>query len=118
MIKAKKETLLLEPTEYKFENHGVFSPGNEEYKRKIEVAFSWFHGNNHLHQIIYNPVTGGCQDGLEENNVNFNQGAESTICYLLARIILEKHTSEEKGTTVKELTYELINSESNKLQTL
>jgi hypothetical protein len=27
-------------------------------------------GNNHLHQIIYNPCTGGCYDGLEENYVN------------------------------------------------
>jgi hypothetical protein len=26
--------------------------------------------NNHLHQIIYNPCTGGCYDGLEENYVN------------------------------------------------
>ena len=60
------------------------------YLKQIEVAFSWFHGNNHLHQIIYNPMTGGCYDGLEQYNVNLNQGAESTVCYLIARLTIEK----------------------------
>lgn len=53
-------------------------------------AFSWFLGNNHLHQIIYNPATGGCYDGLEEHNVNLNQGSESAVCYLLARLAMER----------------------------
>lgn len=57
----------------------------EGYGKKMEIAFEWFLGNNHLKQIIYNPRTGGCHDGLEEFNVNLNQGAESTISYLLAR---------------------------------
>jgi glycosyltransferase involved in cell wall biosynthesis len=61
------------------------------YKTKIETAFNWFLGNNHLHQIIYNPCTGGCYDGLEENYINLNQGAESTLSYLLARLTVEKH---------------------------
>lgn len=64
--------------------------GEEEYKHKIEVAFTWFLGNNHLHQIIYNPCTGGCYDGLEENYINLNQGAESTVSYLMARLLVEK----------------------------
>jgi glycosyltransferase involved in cell wall biosynthesis len=56
-----------------------------DYLVKQRIAFDWFSGNNHLHQIIYNPATGGCYDGLEENNINLNQGAESTACYLMAR---------------------------------
>lgn len=67
----------------------VFKQDN--YLQKLKIAFSWFNGNNHLNRIIYDPVTGGCQDGLEEHNVNLNQGAESTICYLLARLVMEKH---------------------------
>jgi hypothetical protein len=63
------------------------------YLRKMEMAFNWFLGNNHLHQIIYNPCTGGCYDGLEEKHVNINQGAESTLCYLMARLTIEKHLS-------------------------
>lgn len=60
--------------------------GDEEYSEMMEIAFNWFLGNNHLHQIIYNPCTGGSYDGLEENYVNLNQGAESTVSYLLARL--------------------------------
>lgn len=60
------------------------------YLTRRTDAFNWFLGRNHLHQIMYNPATGGCYDGLEEHNVNLNQGAESTICYLLARLAMEK----------------------------
>jgi glycosyltransferase involved in cell wall biosynthesis len=62
----------------------------EQYFHKLEIAFSWFLGNNHLHQIIYNPCTGGCYDGLEDVYINLNQGAESTVSYLMARLTLEK----------------------------
>ena len=62
------------------------------YLNKIDPAFNWFLGENHLNQIIYNPVTGGCYDGLEEHQVNLNQGAESTISYLLARLTVEQYT--------------------------
>lgn len=61
------------------------------YLHKMATAFNWFLGNNHLHQIVYNPCTGGCFDGLEENNVNLNQGAESTLSYLMARLTMEKY---------------------------
>ncbi len=64
---------------------------DENYLQKMQVAFNWFLGNNHLHQIIYNPCTGGCYDGLEENQVNLNQGAESTLSYLMARLTIDKY---------------------------
>lgn len=64
---------------------------DEDYRVKLETAFNWFLGKNRLHQIIYNPCTGGCYDGLEENHVNLNQGAESTISYLMARLTIEKY---------------------------
>ena len=64
---------------------------DENYRLKMETAFSWFLGNNRLHQIIYNPCTGGCYDGLEETHVNINQGAESTVSYLMARLTMEKY---------------------------
>lgn len=64
---------------------------DEKYKIKMEMAFNWFLGNNRLHQIVYNPCTGGCFDGLEENNVNLNQGAESTLSYLMARLTVGRY---------------------------
>jgi len=69
----------------------------EESRHKIETSFNWFLGNNHLHQVIYNPCTGGCYDGLEENYVNLNQGAESTVSYLMARLTLEKYFGKERS---------------------
>ena len=68
---------------------------DEDYRIKLETAFNWFLGNNRLHQIIYNPCTGGCYDGLEENHVNINQGAESTLSYLIARLTIEKYKSAD-----------------------
>ena len=64
---------------------------DKDYLHKMKIAFNWFLGENHLHQIIYNPSTGGCYDGLEEHQVNLNQGAESTVSYLLARLVIEKY---------------------------
>ncbi|WP_431610233.1 glycosyltransferase [Chryseobacterium sp. 'Rf worker isolate 10'] len=63
---------------------------DEKYLLMMRSAFNWFLGKNHLHQIIYNPATGGCYDGLEEKNVNLNQGAESTVSYLMARLCFPK----------------------------
>ncbi|WP_373516568.1 glycosyltransferase [Pricia sp.] len=67
--------------------HKIFP--QEGYDTLMETAFAWFLGKNPLHQTIYNPCTGGCYDGLERHNVNLNQGAESTISYLLARMAFE-----------------------------
>ena len=65
----------------------------EGYKYKMGISFNWFLGANHLHQVIYNPCTGGCYDGLEENYVNLNQGAESTVSYLMARLTVDPDSS-------------------------
>ena len=64
---------------------------DEDYRLKMIIAFNWFLGNNRLNQIIYNPCTGGCYDGLEDTHVNINQGAESTVSYLMARLTIEKY---------------------------
>lgn len=77
--------------------YGVFR--DERYLQKLRTAFEWFLGNNHLHQIIYNPCTGGCYDGLEENYVNLNQGAESTVSYLMARLTVKKYFRNKSEIT-------------------
>lgn len=78
-------TILALSTFFKIKNDNT-------YLDKMTTAFNWFLGKNHLHQIIYNPITGGCYDGLEEHQVNLNQGAESTVSYLLARLAMETHS--------------------------
>lgn len=54
------------------------------YHTKMHIAFSWFLGNNDLLMPLYDDESNGCCDGLELSSVNRNQGAESTISYLLA----------------------------------
>lgn len=70
--------------------------GDKSYKYKMFKSFDWFLGHNFLNQIIYNPCTGGCRDGLEKHNVNLNQGAESTVSYLMARLTIEKQLKEQE----------------------
>jgi glycosyltransferase involved in cell wall biosynthesis len=47
-------------------------------------TFEWFLGNNELQQPVYDPATGACGDGLHADRINANQGAESTLSFLLA----------------------------------
>jgi len=54
------------------------------WARHARRAFNWFLGENHLHVSLYDPVTGGCRDALHADRVNENQGAESTLAFLLA----------------------------------
>jgi hypothetical protein len=72
----------------------------------MEMAFSWFLGNNHLQQIIYNPCTGGCYDGLEEDYINLNQGAESTVSYLMAD--LQSKKCRRKCNTIRQIRFIVI----------
>ena len=76
---------------------------DDDYKQKMVTAFNWFLGKNRLHQIVYNPCTGGCYDGLEETHVNLNQGAESTVSYLIARLTMEdvKENTKEPSKTIE-----------------
>jgi len=47
-------------------------------------AFDWFLGWNDLGLDLYSPESGGCHDGLHVDRVNGNQGAESTLAFLLS----------------------------------
>jgi hypothetical protein len=69
---------------------------DENYMMKMEASFNWFFGNNHLNEVIYNSITGGCYDGLEENRVNLNQSAESAASYLMARVTMNASLMKEK----------------------
>jgi glycosyltransferase involved in cell wall biosynthesis len=57
---------------------------DHRYLRRMRQSFAWFLGANRLDTSLYDPVTRGCRDGLGADRVNQNQGAESTICFLLS----------------------------------
>jgi hypothetical protein len=56
-------------------------------------AFNWFLGDNDLQLPLYDSVTGGCRDGLHPDRANENQGAESTLSFLMA--LLEMRSLQE-----------------------
>lgn len=64
--------------------------GDKKQMNDAFRAFQWFLGKNNLNQMVYDEVTGGCHDGVGQYAMNLNQGAESTISYLMARLALEE----------------------------
>jgi hypothetical protein len=57
---------------------------DRHYLRRMREAFAWFLGANRLNLPLYDFATGGCRDGMGLAHVNQNQGAESTVCFLMA----------------------------------
>lgn len=60
--------------------------GEARWLREAWSAFNWFLGKNDLEIALYDPATGGCRDGLHPERVNQNQGAESTLAFLMALV--------------------------------
>ncbi|NJO03403.1 MAG: hypothetical protein HC880_18495 [Bacteroidia bacterium] len=56
------------------------------YIHKMFTSFLWFLGENDLRIPLYDYETCGCCDGLEATGVNRNQGAESTLAYLISHL--------------------------------
>ncbi len=64
--------------------------GEKSYQNTANTVFDWFFGKNLTGAVLYDRTTGGCFDGINPEGLNLNQGAESTLSYLLARIEMEK----------------------------
>ena len=60
--------------------------GDKKWLDEAEPCFGWFMGRNDISTPIFNFETDGCYDGLEHHGVNKNQGAESTISWLISLI--------------------------------
>ncbi len=72
---------------------------------QAQRAFDWFIGWNDLGLELYSPETGGCRDGLHVDRVNDNQGAESTLAFLLSlvemRLAQNRLMSFKQASTIK-----------------
>src|SRR5437588_1484013 len=69
--------------------------GKGRWRKEAWTAFNWFLGDNDLQIALYDPSTGGCRDGLHPDRANENQGAESTLSFLMALLEMRKL---EQGT--------------------
>ncbi len=80
------------------EAHAMISAAIEAYNAEgdsfwidqAHLAFDWFLCRNDLGQPLYDSGTGGCHDGLQEGRVNENQGAESTLAFLMSLVEMEQ----------------------------
>jgi hypothetical protein len=90
------------------EAHATISACLEAYRATSDIwwheraqdAFDWFIGSNDLGLEVYSPETGGCRDGLHVDRVNSNQGAESTLSFLLS--LAEMRQAQNLLTSFKE----------------
>lgn len=63
---------------------------NRDYIKEAHLCYAWYKGKNMQGVSMLNAENGGVYDGLRENGVNKNQGAESLLSYLLASASLER----------------------------
>ena len=59
---------------------------NKEYLKELFTYFMWFLGENDLRMSLFDFETSGCCDGFESYGVNRNQGAESSLAYLISHL--------------------------------
>jgi glycosyltransferase involved in cell wall biosynthesis len=75
--------------------------GKARWRKEAWSAMNWFLGDNDLQIALYDSATGGCRDGLHPDRANENQGAESTLSFLMA--LLEMRQLEEADGTNKKV---------------
>ena len=63
--------------------------GDSRWRSEAWSAFNWFLGANDLQLALYDSATGGCRDGLHPDRANENQGAESTLSFLMALLEMQ-----------------------------
>jgi hypothetical protein len=72
--------------------------GDKKWIQKAHLCFDWFLGRNDLNVPLYDYQTGGCSDGLTADGPNRNQGAESTLAWLLSLLNLHALVAEKPIT--------------------
>jgi glycosyltransferase involved in cell wall biosynthesis len=70
--------------------------GDDRWRVDAWSAFNWFLGDNDLQLPLYDSATGGCRDGLHPDRANQNQGAESTLSFLMALLEMSSLQIPEK----------------------
>lgn len=74
---------------------------NKEYLNKLYTSFMWFLGENDLRMSLYDFETKGCCDGFESYGVNRNQGAESSLAYLISHLTVLQADEEFHKSDLK-----------------
>jgi hypothetical protein len=75
--------------------------GEPRYRAAAEAAYGWFLGANDSSLVLADTATGGCRDGLGRGSVNENQGAESTLSWLMALEVMRSMGGSMAQTTAR-----------------
>jgi hypothetical protein len=70
--------------------------GDAKYYEMARLSLNWFLGQNDCGEHLYDFATGGCRDGLTPDGPNLNQGAESTLAWLLSLIYMHAYAFDRK----------------------
>jgi hypothetical protein len=79
----------------------------ERWNEEAHRVFKWFLGKNDLQVPLYDATTGGCRDGLHPDRVNENQGAESTLSFLMALLEMQEANAVNAEETQREMSISL-----------
>jgi Glycosyl transferases group 1 len=74
---------------------------------EAQRVFRWFLGKNDLRVPLYDELTGGCRDGLHPDRVNKNEGAESTLSFLLALLEMQAAAVTNTDELLQEMSVSL-----------
>jgi glycosyltransferase involved in cell wall biosynthesis len=77
--------------------------GDSRWRSEAWSVFNWFLGDNDLQLPLYDSATGGCRDGLHPDRANENQGAESTLSFLMALLEMSSLPEPDSSGTNGEL---------------
>jgi len=80
---------------------------DERWTEEAHRVFRWFLGKNDLQVPLYDATTGGCKDGLHPDRVNENQGAESTLSFLMALLEMQGAKLTQTEETYQEMSISL-----------
>jgi hypothetical protein len=78
--------------------------GEKRWLDEAWSAFRWFLGSNDLKVPLYDAATGGCKDGLHPDRVNENQGAESTLSFLMALLDMQRIEAVAVDNMIQEMS--------------
>ena len=70
--------------------------GEKAWLSEARRCFDWFLGRNDKGVPLRDEATGGCHDGLTPEGVNPNEGAESTLAYVLSLLDLHMYRRERE----------------------
>jgi hypothetical protein len=77
---------------------------DDQWQTEASRIFGWFLGRNDLRISLYDVITGGCKDGLHPDRVNENQGAESTLSFLMALLDMQPSKETHAEPTCQEMS--------------